>query len=452
MGVQNARFFTGQLTQEIDGQTFYADAAVTEDGSVLIRADSEEYSAFELAKHEGYHLLVKRLPEMAAKIQKRLLGEGKITKEMIESYVDAYAGIYGDDTDAYVEEIVADTYAGMNRTGYGTNKLRADVKMEVGQWQKKPAARERRRRRCPLRRIRPQKLSGRQPCGRRKRLYLRFPDIASGYGRDHAAGGRRGTRSRQPGRYSKGRAGGYENARAVGTERDGKAFVRNRYTGKRLMVTTNSIRHGINGAANRVLTNARLGAVVGDIVQNAVPINALYNTAKDVTGTYAMAGYATDSAGREFAAIITVEQKTGKIAAVEAYDMLHAVSGRQKKVARRTRSPRAYTLSRLPKSVYPICSELSTVRTRVFYRKMCCKIRRAEKPAGGLYREGQILVSGRAVSGSDGGEGGTVCAAAGVQTGERAGGESERAGAGEAGGFAADGRGGAAVVLHGRAA
>lgn len=137
MGVQNARFFTGQLTQEIDGQTFYADAAVTEDGSVLIRADSEEYSAFELAKHEGYHLLVKRWPEMAAKIRKRLLSEGKITKEMIESYVDAYAGIYGDDTDAYVEEIIADTYAGMNRTDYGTNKLRADVKMEVGQWQKK---------------------------------------------------------------------------------------------------------------------------------------------------------------------------------------------------------------------------------------------------------------------------------------------------------------------------
>ena len=137
MGVQNARFFTGQLTQEIDGQTFYADAAVTEDGSVLIRADSEEYSAFELAKHEGYHMLVKRWPEMAEKIQKRLVGEGKITKAMIESYVDAYAGIYGDDTDAYVEEIVADTYAGMNRTDYGTNKLRADVKMEAGQWQKK---------------------------------------------------------------------------------------------------------------------------------------------------------------------------------------------------------------------------------------------------------------------------------------------------------------------------
>ena len=105
---------------------------------------------------------------------------------------------------------------------------------------------------------------------------------------------------------------GMKNARTVGTERDGKVFVRNRYTGKTLMVTTNSIRHGINGAANRVLTNARLGAVIGDVVQNAVPVNALYNKAKDVTGTYAMAGYATDSAGREFAAIVTVEQKNGK--------------------------------------------------------------------------------------------------------------------------------------------
>lgn len=66
--------------------------------------------------NEERTLLANRWPEMAAKIQKRLLAEGKITKEMIESYVDAYAGIYGDDTDAYVEEIIADTYAGMNRT------------------------------------------------------------------------------------------------------------------------------------------------------------------------------------------------------------------------------------------------------------------------------------------------------------------------------------------------
>ena len=136
-GVENARFFTGQLAQTINGETLYADGAVLEDGTVLIRADSEEYSAFELAKHEGYHILAERYPEMAAKIRQRLLGEGKITREMIESYIDAYNRAYGDDIDAYVEEIIADAYAGMNRTEYGTNQLRADVKMEAGQWQKK---------------------------------------------------------------------------------------------------------------------------------------------------------------------------------------------------------------------------------------------------------------------------------------------------------------------------
>ena len=220
----------------------------------------------------------------------------------------------------------------MNRTDYGTNKLRADVKMEVGQWQKKSGSA-----RAP-----PAKMSAAKDQTTKNYQGVNLAEDGSVYTYDFLTSlpdmdvtmlpevdAVRGADNRVD--TAKVVQEGMKNARAVGTERDGKAFVRNRYTGKLLMVTTNSIRHGINGAANRVLTNARLGAVVGDIVQNAVPINALYNTAKDVTGTYAMAGYATDSAGREFAAIITVEQKTGKIAAVEAYDMLHAVSGRQKK-------------------------------------------------------------------------------------------------------------------------
>ncbi len=124
---------------------------------------------------------------------------------------------------------------------------------------------------------------------------------------------------------------GMKNARAVGAERDGKVFVRNRYTGKQLLVTSESIRHGLNGNIKRLLTNARLGAVIGDVVQNAMPINALYNQAEGVTGTYAMAGYATDNAGREFVAIITVEQYDGNVSGIEVYDVAHAVSGRQKR-------------------------------------------------------------------------------------------------------------------------
>ena len=127
---------------------------------------------------------------------------------------------------------------------------------------------------------------------------------------------------------------GMRNARNAGAELDGKVFVRNGYTGRQLRIDTASIRHGLNGGMNRLLTNARLGAVIGDVVKNAVPINALQNKAKGVTGTYAMAAYATDSRGREFVAIVTVEQYDGNISGVEVYDVTHAVSGRQKNASR----------------------------------------------------------------------------------------------------------------------
>ena len=70
---------------------------------------------------------------------------------------------------------------------------------------------------------------------------------------------------------------GMKNARSVGGERDGKIYVQNAYTGRQLRIDTSSIRHGLNGGVNRLITNARLGAVIGAVVQNAVPVNALYN-------------------------------------------------------------------------------------------------------------------------------------------------------------------------------
>lgn len=124
---------------------------------------------------------------------------------------------------------------------------------------------------------------------------------------------------------------GRKNALSLGAERGGEIFVTNRYTGRELKITNASIRHGLEGSMNRLLTNARLGSMIGEVVQNAVPINALHNKAQGVEGTYAMAGYATDTDGREFVAIITVEQRSGTVEGVDVYDLTHAVSGRQKK-------------------------------------------------------------------------------------------------------------------------
>lgn len=135
--------------------------------------------------------------------------------------------------------------------------------------------------------------------------------------------------------------------------------MQNRYTGKLLRVDTSSVRHGLYGEANRILTNARLGAVIGDIVKNAVPVNALKNEAKNVVGTYAMAAYAEDTAGRQFSAIVTVEQRTGAVAGVEVYDVTHAVSGRQK------RSERAGTK---PQGVHPSTNASSKITIADFLK------------------------------------------------------------------------------------
>ena len=136
-GIKSYQFVVGQLETTVDGRTFRADGVTLEDGTVLVRLDSEEYTATQLAKHEGYHIIAQRNAEMAQRIRKRLVAEGKISKAQIDSYIDAYNVIYGDNTDAYVEEIVADAYAGINRTAYGTNNIRAEVTMEAGQWTKK---------------------------------------------------------------------------------------------------------------------------------------------------------------------------------------------------------------------------------------------------------------------------------------------------------------------------
>ena len=138
---------------------------------------------------------------------------------------------------------------------------------------------------------------------------------------------------------------GMKNALSVGTERDGKTYIRNKYSGRDIRVDVSAIRHGLNGKSNRLITNARLGSKIGEVVQNAIPINALHDTSANADGTYAMAGYAMDDSGREIVAVVTVEQRGGSVTGLETFDVTHAVSGRQK------RSEQADTKSQ---GVYPI--------------------------------------------------------------------------------------------------
>jgi murein DD-endopeptidase MepM/ murein hydrolase activator NlpD len=118
---------------------------------------------------------------------------------------------------------------------------------------------------------------------------------------------------------------GLANVASVSVDGTGD-IVTNIYTGRELRVTGTSIRHGLNGDNKRMLTNARAGSVIGDIIKNAVPVNALHDATKNtnVNGTYAMVGYAKDSNNREFVVVVTVEQMTGNI----SYEVIHSLSGR----------------------------------------------------------------------------------------------------------------------------
>lgn len=125
---------------------------------------------------------------------------------------------------------------------------------------------------------------------------------------------------------------GLQNASEIGRIENEKIYVRNSYLDQELQITSGSIRHGLDGT--RILTNARLGTKIGELVQNAVPINALENKAAGAKGTYAMISYATDQMGRQFVAVITVEQRRRTVDELSFYDVTHSINGRQKRDSR----------------------------------------------------------------------------------------------------------------------
>ena len=83
------------------------------------------------------------------------------------------------------------------------------------------------------------------------------------------------------------------------------------------------------GAENpsRLRTNARIGAICGDVIENALPINALKNENPEALGTYAMVAI-LQSGTRQIAATVTVEQHTDKVTKIDPIDLAHALNGR----------------------------------------------------------------------------------------------------------------------------
>lgn len=328
---------------------------VYDGNQIIIRADHMRLSIDQIADHETYHALIDANGgryRMITKLREYILEryDADSFNRIMDKYIAGLTGIvdvtenmsqeaWEDALLRVMEEIFADAYAGINAFGAHAEQLQEIVRPWV-QENMLPQARQQsngtRQTNGPNDTVRYSSDEGNNYEGR---SLIDDPEI---YSYDFLTSQKPMKTVKLPtvasvrdneGRIDPGKIAedGIENALSVGTERDGKVYVKNRYTARELWVTAAAIRHGLNGTANRMLTNARLGSVIGEIVENAIPINALHNTAKGVKGTYAMAGYAFDQQGREFVAIVTVEQRTETIADIAVYDMTHAISGRQKR-------------------------------------------------------------------------------------------------------------------------
>ena len=118
-GFKEVHFTVGAISIENQKAkvTRYADGVVT-GNTVWINATSKKWTVEQLAKHEAFHHQIQDWPYAMDAVRQALadeLGEDGI-RELAQRYAEAYEGCYdGAELDAYIEEICADAYAGMDR-------------------------------------------------------------------------------------------------------------------------------------------------------------------------------------------------------------------------------------------------------------------------------------------------------------------------------------------------
>lgn len=111
---------------------------------------------------------------------------------------------------------------------------------------------------------------------------------------------------------------------------DDVVYVQNRYTGSSIEINNQSIKHGLGGKKNFVITNARLGMIIGDVIRNGIPINEI-TPSDGAVGTYALVAYAVSSAKKEFLVIAHIDVRKNKLVGFESVDSVHSIRGRIKK-------------------------------------------------------------------------------------------------------------------------
>ena len=118
-GFTDVHFTVGSISVENQRAkvTRYVDGAAVGD-TVWVNATAKKWSVEQIANHESFHRQVQDAPYLMDSVRAALaeeLGEDGI-QELALKYAEAYEGCYdAEELDAYIEEVCADAYAGMDR-------------------------------------------------------------------------------------------------------------------------------------------------------------------------------------------------------------------------------------------------------------------------------------------------------------------------------------------------
>lgn len=120
-GVETVRFFVGKIgvVNQASQVTRYMNGVSMGD-TVWIRANDNRLSVEQIARHEEFHNMADRAPNMLEAVREQItkkLGKEKL-RALAQRYAAAYEGCYTEEELAqFIEEICADAYAGIERFG-----------------------------------------------------------------------------------------------------------------------------------------------------------------------------------------------------------------------------------------------------------------------------------------------------------------------------------------------
>ena len=142
-GADDVRLVSGSIKIRTAGGREMSVQGVTQGTTVWLTIDAKD-GVLKTAEHEAVHLRMEAEPGLRERLIDALGLSQEQRDKLARKYCEAYEGCYtGEDMSAYLDEIVCDAYAGINRMGLGADKLQNAVRTAAdstaSQSAKKPA-------------------------------------------------------------------------------------------------------------------------------------------------------------------------------------------------------------------------------------------------------------------------------------------------------------------------